>query len=51
MFEQIIHWCECKKFPWKIIDNRFFWQTNCQTGETDEKGHIKWHNREYFTTI
>ena len=51
MFKHMIYWCDLKGFPWKIVNGHFFWQTNYQTGEKDENNHVKWHDREYFTTI
>ena len=51
MFWYMIRCCNHYEFPWKIINNHFFWQTRIQTGELDENGHVKWHDREYFTTI
>ena len=51
MFEGMIHWCNFKGYPWKIVNGHFFWQTNYQTGEKDENDYVTWHDQEYFTTI
>lgn len=50
MFEDMKRWCNNHGFAWKIVNGRFFWLTNYQTGEIDENNHIKWHHKDYFTT-
>lgn len=51
MFKHMIHWCNYKNFPWKIVNSHFFWQTNCSTGEKDKNNNVFWHDWAYFTTI
>ena len=51
MFWYMISFCKRYDFPWKIVNDHFFWQTKIQTGEWDKNGLVAWHDREYFTTI
>lgn len=51
MFDGMIAWCNYKGFPWKIVNNSFFWQTNYQTGEQHIDHTVYWHDYNYFTTI
>ena len=46
-----IEWCEAHNYPWKIVDNKFYWQTNYQCAEVDEDGHIHWHHPNFFDGI
>lgn len=45
------NWCEHHCFPWKIVNNHFYWQTHIQTGEITPEKKIIWHNHDYFDTI
>ena len=55
MFELEIIWCEAHGHPYKIVNNRFYWQTFIQTGEAyqDENGIpcINWYPKNFFDEI
>lgn len=55
IFELNKAWCENHGFPYKIINNHFYWQTRIQTGENykDENGkwRICWHSKNFFEEI
>ena len=51
MFEGMIEWCKYKDYPWKIINEYFYWQTNYQTGRQDKEGHVIWGDIDWFTKV
>ena len=46
-----IIWCKNQGFPYKIINNVLYWQTNISTAEFHSDGTIRWHYREDFDKI
>lgn len=55
MFEIYKNWCERHGYPYKIINNHFYYQTAIQTCEVylDNNGAhcIKWHIKNFFNEI
>ncbi len=50
--KNFIAWCDRHGFPWKTANNKFYWQTNFQTGEIDlDTGIIKWHDKKFFNKV
>lgn len=46
-----IIWCENHDFPWIIINNHFYFQTNYQTGEITPKNKFIWHPFDHLTKL
>ena len=45
------HWCNYKGYPWKIVNNCFYWQTNYQTGMINQNKETYWFDVDYFMKI
>ena len=50
-WEQVTVWCEAHGFKWAIVNNRLYWQTNCQTAKMDENGGMTWHDKKHFDEV
>lgn len=53
--DAFIEWVLAHNFPFKVIDNHIYWQTNIQTGEAweaeDGAIHLRWHGKKFFETL
>ena len=49
--ELVGNWCLNHGFPWTLVDDHFYWQTQIQTGEITPDNKIIWHEHEYFDKV